>query len=94
MAGTTRQDGVVRSLLLAIGLALGGLGVSGLLTGCGGKPPSLTHAEPLAPGETRVVEISPDWLGLGTGEVADFPSDACLAFVSGRDGRRRVEPPC
>ncbi len=49
MAGTTRQDGVVRSLLLAIGLALGGLGVSGLLTGCGGKPPSLTHAEPLAP---------------------------------------------
>jgi len=48
--------------------------------------------EPLAPGETRVVEISPDWLGLGTVEVADFPSDACLAFVSGRDGRRRVEP--
>jgi len=50
------------------------------------------EVEPLAPGETRTLEIAPAWLGLGTVEVADFPARTCRAFVSGRDGRREVSP--
>jgi hypothetical protein len=52
-----------------------------------------THPiEPLAPGQTRQLEVAPTWIGLGTVRLTDYPEDALAVTLRTPAGELSAAP--
>ena len=57
-----------------------------------GLEPHYAAVQPLQPGEARVVELTPTWIGLGEVQLSQFDQELCTVAFVAPDGEFALEP--